>query len=168
MINKTQIPEVDDRTFKQLEEKSRQRFVDELGKYFKKIIPTENRYDKYDLDATGQTNTRFKIEIKERGDKYSVYTHSGSTFMEDVKRDYFKECIKYDKDIVCIYFIFFKDGWISFNINERFKAGTSEILYSFGFNMPNINRTTYSIVEKKVCELRYNNEYKDRMKVYEN
>jgi hypothetical protein len=149
------------------EQQSRQKFIQLLGKWFYKIKPSEDPYSHYDLDATGNSFTVYKIELKERSDKYSLREYSGRTWIEDTKLNYFKSCFKHNPNIRCLYFVFFKDGYISYDITGRLQAGTSEVLYTFMVTLPSQTLGTCYGRQKWVGQLAANPiEYQDKIFCY--
>jgi len=152
--------------FELQELKVRNRWIKEFSKWCFKIKETDI-YTNYDLDITGHTYMVYKFELKERGDNYSIYQYSGRSWIEQTKLDYFKLCYKSNPNIHCKYFIYFKDGWISYDITNRIKVRTSEVLHVFPVNLPSTTLGTSYGRTKYVAQLACNlMEYEDKIYVY--
>ena len=113
------------------------------------------------------------IELKERSNEYSIqyldeniYCVSGGTYLEAIKLDYFIELYKSNSEAKIIYFNFFQDGYISYDITNRLKNKTSETLFSF---YPKVRKNNYNseIKTKKMYSLCFNStDYNDKMLLY--
>ena len=155
-------------TFMEQEQKIRNQFIQTFKKWFFAVKETTDPYCQYDLDATGNTYTKYKFELKERGDKYSIHDYSGKTWIEKTKIDYFKEVLEKNPEIQIRYFVYFKEGYISFDINNRFKVFSSEVLHSFRtMGIPSTTLGDTYKIQKHMCSLAANIiEYADKIVVY--
>jgi hypothetical protein len=156
--------------FQEQEEKIRNRFIKDFNRLFICIKPTEDTYSNYDLDSTGHTKMVYKWELKERSEKYSIHQYSGRTWIEKTKLDFFKKCINENPNVHCRYFIYFPDGWISYDISGRFKVSSSEVLHVFMTNgLPSTTMGNESYKRQKmVGQLAANIlEYEDKIHVNE-
>jgi len=154
-------------TFEEQEQKVRTRFIQRFKKWFLAVKETD-LYCQYDLDVTGNTYTKYKFEIKERGEKYSIHEYSGKTWIEKSKIEYFKKVLEEDPSIEIRYFVYFPDGYISFDINSRFKVLSSEVFYSFRtMGIPSTTLGESYKVQKHMCSLAANKiEYADKIVVF--
>ena len=127
--------------------KGRERFISLFKNYFKSLDQLE-AYNSMDLSGITKTGIKTFIEVKIRGCEYSVdrskkYPISGSTWIEETKMDEFKRLFKQDPNLKLVFICFFGDcyDYISFDVTNRLKARTSEVLYKFESNQQKNNYT---------------------------
>jgi len=147
--------------FELQEERTRGQFVQMFRQYFKKIV-NKPLFCSHDLDATGNTGHRYSIEIKER--ELLLKDISGNTWIEDTKLQHFEELLKNDPKLIILYFNFYPDGYISFDISSRFEHCSSEVLYVFPVWLKSTTMGTGYITQKWVGSLHANKiEYRDKI-----
>jgi len=148
------------------ENAGRKLFKTYFSKYFKTLWFADDRYSWF--DCSGETRTHKTLfEIKNR-QRYRVADWTGSTYIEKHKRDKFREFYEENRDFDLIYICFYKDGWVSFDVNNRIKATTSEWLATYVKYLPSTTSINTGYREKEVAELRYNNnDYNDKIGYYE-
>lgn len=151
------------------EKKVRNMFINQFKDYFKSI---EELSISSSMDLSGLTYSTLNgltttyIELKERSNKYSVYTLSGSTYLEHIKLKEFNRLYKLNNQSKLVYFNYFMDGYISFDITNRIKARTSEVLAIYYLHLKSDNYGGYSKT-KEVHTISYNpTDYNDKLIVY--
>jgi hypothetical protein len=151
------------------ENKIRDRWIKENQNRFAKIT-TCNIDSSHDIDCTGfSTNDGvaliYRIELKERTE--SITKYSGSTWIEQKKLKHFRDIWTYSGNAIqCLYAIYFCDGYIEFNLSNRFKIITSEVLYFFCVPQKYCTYGDSKIVNKWFASLIYNHDYGDLMQDY--
>ena len=135
--------------------------------FYDTIIEVENIYCSHDLFCSKEQIDTY-IELKERTDKYNINSYSGSTFIEMIKVNHFKEIVNDNDESQCLYIVYFGDcsngNSISFNIRNRIKDAN----YSFHPFKKMLPDSTYitgrtNWVMKLVAELKYESKYDDKM-----
>lgn len=143
----------------------RERFKKDFGHHYR--FQDTDEYNHTDLYMTACTSgCRYSTEIKNR--YYSIDEIGDSSILEKIKLDAFKELHRQDKDICLIYFNYYTDGWVAFDMSGR-------ITYLEGLDrqgkmeLPATTSVDNGIKEKDVIYLyRINNIYvQDKMKCYD-
>lgn len=155
------------KTFEEYELIGRKKFTNDYQKYFQRIEAETDQYSNFDLMATGYTKRVYKIEIKVRGDNYSIYQYSGRSWIEKVKIEYFRLQYKENPNIICLYVVYFNDGCCIYDMTGRIAVGSSEVLHIFMVGgMPSSTAGQSYSRQKLVGQLALNPvEYQDKLYV---
>jgi hypothetical protein len=150
------------------EQRVRNKYINRNGKFFDSLTPTENPFENYDLDGI-RGEVSFKLELKERGEKYDIHQYSGSTIIEMTKVDFFKTIIEEDPEAQCLYVSYYSGGedFISFNITNRLLAG-DDILQPHILMCQKSEFGSRVKVPKMVVDLGFSNKYGDKMVINNN
>jgi hypothetical protein len=99
--------------------KGRNKFKQEFGKYYR--FTDTDEFDHTDIVMTACTNNiRYNAEIKKRN--YDIEEISGSTLLEKIKLDAFKQAYREDNQTCLIYFNYYNnDSWIAYDMTGRIK-----------------------------------------------
>lgn len=149
----------------------RNKFKQDFNKYY--IIKDTSEFDITDVQMTACTNSTnnsatsitYEVEIKKRN--YNIDVLSASTMIEATKLNYFRQLHKEEPNKCLIYFNYYNDGWIAFDITNRLNYGVN--LDRKGQKLlPNHTSICSDMVMKDINYLSYtNNIYvKDKMCVY--
>ena len=145
--------------------KGRDRFKDDFKNYY--MFEDTNEYAHTDLMMTGCCNNScYSTEIKNRS--YCLTEISGSTYIEKIKLDYFREQYKQDEKRQLIYFNYYPDGWIAFNMSDRIRYDEG-LDNNINIQLPQTTSYNNGLKNKDIISLCVmNNMYvKDNMCYYE-
>ena len=150
--------------FEKQDNKIRYRFLTEFEKGIKKFdLP--QAYASHDIEFTGKTSlTVYKVELKERD--YLVEDLIGGIFFEQAKKDWFQILHRLEPDAELLYFNYFRDGWYSLNISNRFKTNSSD-LELVSTMVPITTLASRTQIQKQICHLKYQPELGDKIRYYD-
>ena len=104
--------------FKKDDAIGRVRFKSDFNDYF--MMEDTSKYAHTDIMMTGRSkNICYSTEIKNRS--YCLQDISGSTYLEETKLDAFRQQYNEDNDRCLIYFNYYPDGWIAFDMSNRIR-----------------------------------------------
>jgi len=161
-----------EKTIEQQENAVREKFITMFNSNFKSIIPVEYLFSHYDLDCITNNNIHKYIELKERGEAYNLTEYYYRAIIEEEKIEFFKKVWQNSPEIQCLYFNFFYDGFICYNITNRIiekeNNHSSVALNTYTRkNMPDRTINGISYINKNVCDLRASKErFGDFARVY--
>lgn len=101
----------------------RNQFKQDFNKYY--IIKDTTEYASTDVQLTACTNSTitYEVEIKKRN--YNIDVLSASTMIEATKLNYFRQLHKNNPEICLIYFNYYNDGYIAFDMSNRLNYGVN-------------------------------------------
>jgi hypothetical protein len=143
----------------------RQRFANEFKKGILKVeLPPA--YASHDIDFTGKTSlTVYKVELKQRD--YLIEDLIGGLYFEQSKYNHFKILNRLEPNAELLYFNYFKDGWYSLNISNRFRQKSPD-LDLVSTLVPLTTLGSRELIQKQVCKLKYQPALGDTIKYYDN
>jgi hypothetical protein len=141
----------------------RNKFKTDFGHLYK--FEDTNEFDHTDLRMTACTSgCRYNVELKKR--YYCINDISGATILEKIKLDAFREAYRQDKTVCQLYFNYYFDDWIAFDITRRIKYGVG--LDNQGvMQLPCTTSVDNGLKDKDVIFLAYTTDMYvcDRMKI---
>lgn len=145
--------------------------ITEFGKYFKKIVNT-NDWDIYcghDYEATGLTTSNMiaKIFIEEKcRKKYDIFQYSAATIIEKVKYDHYVRLLNDNPNCIILFNVFSADGWIVYNITNRLRDKKYVWNWQERLLPDNTQFRSSRYVYKLSDTLAWNKNYKDKINLY--
>ncbi len=131
---------------------SYQRFAGDFKNYYLAIQPAnlDNIYNPYDLALTATTQQEYLIELKQR--EYPIQSLSADTWIQLNKYEKLQAIQNNNPEKIIVYFNYCQDGYISYNLSERFKTPVK-------FDWQLANHHTYqpdNVINKAIIHLKFN------------
>jgi len=143
----------------------RDRFKSDFGNNYQ--FEDTSEYAHTDIMMTACTNNScYSTEIKNRS--YLLKEISGSTWLENIKLEAFREGYRDDEDRCLIYFNYYPDGWIGFDMTNRIRYNEG-LGNEFDMELPTTTSYNNGIKNKTIISICYTNNMlvQDKICIYE-